>query len=54
MKLSKAASIWIDYHKNHSKKKIRYDPTKPSLSHFAKRLVKGRSVRLRQMRFYLS
>jgi hypothetical protein len=34
-------------------KKIRYDPTKPSLSHFAKSLVKGRSVRLRQMKFYL-
>ena len=26
MKLSKAAKIWIDYHRIHSKK-IRYDPT---------------------------
>ena len=30
MKLSKAAKIWIDYHKTHSKKIIRCDPTGPS------------------------
>ena len=30
MKLSKAAKIWIDYHKTHSKINLRYDPTSPS------------------------
>ena len=30
MKVSKAAKIWIDYHKTHSKK-IRYDHINPSL-----------------------
>ena len=35
-------------------KKIRYDPIKSSLSHFAKSSVGGRSVRLRLMKSYLS
>ncbi len=39
MKLSKAAKIWIDYHKTHSKKKIRCDPTVPSSSGISKNSV---------------
>ena len=27
MKVSKAATTWIDYHRAHSKKKIGFDPT---------------------------
>jgi len=31
MKVSKAAAIWIDYHKTHSKKKYGTDHISPSL-----------------------
>ena len=39
MKLSKAAKIWIDYHKTHSKKKIRCEPIRPSSNGLSRNLV---------------
>ena len=51
MKVSKAAKIWIDYHKTHSKK-IRYDHTCPSLIDSVRISVIVRLIKLPPMRSF--
>jgi hypothetical protein len=49
MKVTKAAKIWIDYHKAHSKKKIPCDRISPLLNDSARISVSARFNRLLRM-----